>query len=432
MDAIAQKIIAQIDANRDTLIAFAKAIAAEAEPGFYEEHTAQKVTDFLKSCGLTPQTGLARTGVKAVFGTKKPCVCIVAELDGVACPTHPQANPANGLAHACGHHLQLTALAGAALALTNPAVAQALDGSVAFFAVPAEEYVRLETQAAVAKSDGIRFCCGKSELLRIHAFSDIDIALTTHVHMIETQADLLLGNNACNGFLCKSVVFHGKAAHAATAPHLGVNALNAAALSLSAIGMLRETFREKDSVRIHTNILHGGDALNVVPDTVALEAQLRAANLTALHSVSAAFDRACNGCAAALGAVAEIETHQGYMPVLPCAAHPASIAAADAIGENLNVLHADLSVQNMASTDVGDLTQVMPVINFTHSGVAGALHSAEFHVTDDEKAYLIPAKMMALQAYELLKNNAACAKKTIADFTPALTLDAYIKQIEEA
>ncbi|MEG0911545.1 MAG: amidohydrolase [Ruthenibacterium sp.] len=432
MDAIAQKILTQIDANRDALIAFAKKIAAEAEPGFYEEHTAQKVVDFLENCGLAPQTGLARTGVKATLGDKKPRVCILAELDGVACPAHPQANAANGLAHACGHNLQLTALAGAAMALTDPAVAQALDGSVAFFAVPAEEYVRLETQAAVAKSDGIRFCCGKSELLRIGAFSDIDIALTTHVHMIETDADLLLGNNACNGFLCKSVVFRGKAAHAATAPHLGINALNAAALSLSAIGMLRETFREKDTVRIHTNILRGGDALNVVPDAVTLEAQLRAANLTALHDVSAVFDRACTGCAAALGAKAEIETHQGYMPVLPSAAHAASIAAAKTIGGHLHIKHADLSVQNMASTDVGDLTQVLPVINFTHSGVAGALHSAEFHVTDEEKAYIIPAKMMALQVYELLKNGAVLAQKTLADFTPALTLDAYIKQIEEA
>ena len=431
MDVIAQRILAQIDANRDNLIAFAKEIAAEAEPGFYEIHTAQKVKEFLEKCALTAQTGLARTGVKAISGTQKPRIGIVAELDGVACPAHPQANPANGLAHACGHNLQLTALAGAALALTDPIVKEALCGSVAFFAVPAEEYVRLETQAAVKKSDGIRFCCGKSELLRIGAFSDIDIALTTHVHMIDSDADLLLGNNACNGFVCKSVYFHGKAAHAATAPHLGVNALNAAALSLSAIGMLRETFREKDTVRIHTNILHGGDALNVVPDFVEMEVQLRAANLTALHAASAAFDRACTGCAAALGATAEIATHQGYMPVLPSAAHAASMEAAQTIGENLRIESVDLSMQNMASTDVGDLTQVMPVINFTHSGVSGALHSAAFHVTDDEKAYVIPAKMMALQTYALLKNGAALAKETCANFTPALTLDAYIKQIEE-
>ena len=351
----------------------------------------------------------------------------IGELDGILCPAHPAANPENGVAHACGHNAQLTALVGAALALSAPGVAEALSGSVAFFAVPAEEYVPIGTRQALQKQ-GVEFCCGKSELLRTGGFDGVDLALTTHVHMIPCESDLLLGNVACNGFTSKTVVFHGKAAHAATAPHAGVNALNAAALALNAVGLLRETFRECDTVRIHTNIREGGAALNVVPETVVMEAMVRAATLEALDDAARKFDRACTHAAEALGAHAEILTYQGYMPVRPAPADPALLAAAAAL-PGLSAQCAEPGMQNIASTDVGDLSQVMPVVNFTHGGTAGALHSADFAVTDVDKAYIAPAKMMALTAYHLLKDGAVLARRTMDGFTPVFTRESYIETV---
>lgn len=40
MDAVEQKILAAVDAQRETLLAFAQDIGAHAEPGFFETRTA--------------------------------------------------------------------------------------------------------------------------------------------------------------------------------------------------------------------------------------------------------------------------------------------------------------------------------------------------------------------------------------------------------
>ena len=171
-----------------------------------------------------------------------------------------------------------------------------------------------------------------------------------------------------------------------------------------------------------------GMALNVVPETVVMEAMVRAATLEALDDAARKFDRACTHAAEALGAHAEILTYQGYMPVRPAPVDPALLAAAAAL-PGLSAQCAEPGMQNIASTDVGDLSQVMPVVNFTHGGTAGALHSADFAVTDVDKAYIAPAKMMALTAYHLLKDGAVLARRTMDGFTPVFTRESYIETV---
>ena len=104
MDAVEQKILAAVDAQRETLLAFAQDIGAHAEPGFFETRTAARVAELLRGCGLSPQTGLARTSVKAVLqgGAPGPCAAVIGELDGILCPAHPAANPENGVAQPAG------------------------------------------------------------------------------------------------------------------------------------------------------------------------------------------------------------------------------------------------------------------------------------------------------------------------------------------
>lgn len=441
MDSIEELILRRIDENRETIIEFARDIYQHPEPGFYEKRTASMVRQQFQKLGLKTEAPLAITGVKAYLKEKQEQqerkqtnLCILAELDAIECASHPYADETTHVAHACGHHAQLAAMIGAAIAFSDEEVKKSLDGNVTFFAVPAEEYVDYQRKEKLINQKLIQFGSGKSELIRIGAFDDIDLCLISHAHLTDVKEELLLGNSAWNGFLPKRVVIHGKASHAANAPWDGVNALNVAALGMNAVGLLRETFREEDYIRIHSVIREGGRAVNVVPDKVSIEALLRAKSIKSLEQVSQAFNRAYEGCAHALGASVELFDEQGYLPVdevLPC---NEMIEAATLISESTPGIR-NRSVcpgnQIVASTDVGDLIQVKPVQQFTFGGCQGALHSKEFQVLDEEKAYIVPAKLFALTGYRLLRNGAVGAKRVISDYTPQFTKEGYVSYIEK-
>ena len=410
MNHIEEKIIQTIDEHREEIIALAKDIQSHPEPGFYEERTAAHVAAFLRGLGLRVHGGLARTGVRAEWMEQDgPNITIIGELDAIGCKSHPMADPVNGTAHACGHHAQIAAMIGAALALTNEEVQASLSGSVSFFAVPAEEYIDADKRARLRK-EGIGFpASGKSELIRLGEFDHSDIILTTHVHMMQVEEDFYLGNAACNGFSAERVTVRGKAAHAAIDPWDGVNALSITSSAIQMMGLMRETFREEDHVRLHNVIRKAGDVINAVPDEAVIETKVRAASLDAIRATQEKMDRAYDGAAYAFGGTIEREPLQGYMPIL-------HRGADKVMEESVKLLDATYRCSkpadfNNACTDVGDLTHLFPVLNFTFGGFAGKLHGADFKIMDEELAYIKPAKLLALTTYRLLCDQAKEAKK---------------------
>ena len=140
-----------------------------------------------KNLGYEVTEHLVRTGVR---GDKKitdgPNLTVIGELDAIGCKSHPMADSVTGVAHACGHHAQMAAMIGCAIALADPEIQKELGGSLSFLAVPAEEYIDADKRACL-RQEGIEFCCGKSEMIRTGVFDDTDIALTTHVHMVPVE-----------------------------------------------------------------------------------------------------------------------------------------------------------------------------------------------------------------------------------------------------
>ena len=164
MDALEKRILQVIEEHAEQIKAFGRDVFHHAELGYKEYRTAEKFAAQMRALGMSPQEGMAVTGVKSSLpGTRgsRVRVAIMGELDALPISNASHTNPETGAAHCCGHHAQLTGVLGAAIALSDPQVKAALDGTPVFMAVPAEECVDLEFKEQLAKEGKIRYFGGK-------------------------------------------------------------------------------------------------------------------------------------------------------------------------------------------------------------------------------------------------------------------------------
>jgi len=408
MDKMEQKkqICAAIDANRQVIIEFGKLCKANPELGYAEHKTSAAVKAQLESIGVKDIKPVALTGLKGwIYGKNSTAsVMVLGELDAVISPQYPYADPITGAAHVCGHAAQLAVLAGCAMGIS--AVAAHLDGNVCFAAAPAEEYVQIEERQALRRAGKIAWLGGKQQMIAEGAFDDVDIAMMVHAETDYPGTHIVTGGSSL-GFIGKEIRFTGREAHAAVAPWLGVNALNAATLSIQAINALRETFCERDSVRVHPIITKGGDIVNTVPADVRMECFVRAATPEAMKRVNSQVNRAIRGCAHALEAEVEITDLPGYYPLMQ------NPTVGSLFAQNAAQLAPDALIEDGipfgGSTDMGDVTWLLPAIQPSINGFTGPLHSSKFDVSDEYLAYVLPAKILAMTVVDLLADGAACA-----------------------
>ncbi|HHW98310.1 MAG TPA: amidohydrolase, partial [Firmicutes bacterium] len=229
-----ERLCAAIDARRDEIIAIGTKIFEKPELGYKEEFAASVVQDTFKALGLEYRSGLALTGVRAEMQGRdsKVKVAVLGELDAVVCPEHPHADPLTGAAHSCGHNAQVAGMLGVAMALKDTGIMAELDGDVAFMAVPAEEFVELEYRNKLRNEGKIKFLGGKQELIALGEFDDVDV--TMMFHSANSDHKITVGGTS-NGFIGKLIRYIGREAHSGGAPHMGINALNAAMLGLMGI-----------------------------------------------------------------------------------------------------------------------------------------------------------------------------------------------------
>ncbi|MBV4437277.1 amidohydrolase [Clostridium tyrobutyricum] len=426
MEKIKQSICKIIDENSKEIIKFSKSVESEPELGFKEIKTAQKVKDIFNEIGLNYKDKLAITGVKAKLKDQKDGinVAILGELDAVICRGNKNTNPETGAAHTCGHHLQLGALIGAAIGLKLSGVAEKLDGNVTFMAVPAEECIEVTYRQKLRKEGKLHFMGGKQELIYKGEFDDVDIAMMMHSLKDSPNPTAAIGTSS-NGFIAKTIQYLGKTAHAAEAPHEGINALDAAMLGLMGVNAIRSTFKDDDYVRFHPIITKGGDVVNSVPSDVRLESYVRAKTVDAMTSANKKVDRALKAGGDAVGAKTIIKNIPGYLP-LQCSKQLNSLFENNC--ERLLPKDSILDAGHFfASTDMGDVSQLIPSIHPYIGGVSGTLHSKEFNVEDYYSACILPAKLMAMTVVDLLADNAEKGKKIINNFKPTFTKEEYLK-----
>lgn len=422
---IKQKVCEAIAAHRADIEAIANAILAEPELGFKEVKTAKKVQDALAKLGLEFTTEHGLTGVKARMKgrTSKRTIAMLAELDAIVCRNHKNADPVTGAAHCCGHNIQIANMIAVAYGLRE--VMDELDGDVVLFAVPAEEYVEIDWRNAQRDANRLKYLGGKQQLIAEGAFDDIDMAMQMHV---AAGSEFNLGASS-NGFIGKLIEYHGRPAHAAFAPEEGINALNAAMMGVMGVNAIRETFRDQDHVRFHPIINAGGDLVNVIPDYVKMESYVRASNIEAMARYNKAVDRALKAGGDALGAKCEIQNLPGYLPLRP------DQAFRDLLRENaVDLFDEDqvtLGEHSAGSTDMGDVSHLMPVVHPWVGCVDGVLHGADYALRDGEVAYTKTPQVLALTIVDLLAEGAEKAEAICQAFKPQLDRDSYVKFMDE-
>ncbi len=362
----------EIDRLAPVLIDVSHQLHAHPELGYEEEFAHELLTRTIESAGLTPERGAYTlpTAFRAAAGSRGPTIGVLLEYDAL-----PE------IGHACGHNVIAASGLGAGLAAA--AVAERAGGRVVIYGTPAEE------------GGG-----GKIEMARHGAFSELDAAMMIH------PADADLTRIDAIAVQQLAVTFHGKAAHAAAAPHEGRNALDAAVLAYQAVGALRQHITATE--RVHGVFTRGGDKPNVVPAVAAMLWYIRSDTIASLQPLKQRVLACMEAGAMAAGCTM---THEwqllSYADMLDSepmlAAYSANAARLGRVVERPE----QVGRRVVGSTDMGNISHLVPsihpMIKVAPAGVP--IHTVDFAGyaggPDGDRAVIDGAKAMAMTVIDL-------------------------------
>ncbi|MEM8527151.1 MAG: amidohydrolase [Bacteroidota bacterium] len=263
-----QAIINSVENHKTALIDLSDQIWALAETAFEETESSALLADYAKQQGFKVERGVANlpTAFIASYGSGKPIIGILGEFDalpGLSQKVEPTKQPLEEgkSGHGCGHNLFGAGSLGAAIAVKEWMEANKIQGTIRFYGTPAEEKY-----------------FGKLYMGREGLFSDLDVCLDWHPGA-ETRANVQ-SSQALVDFI---VEFEGQAAHAALDPWNGKSALDGLEFFTMGLNYMRE--HVKPTVRIHYQIQHGGDVVNVVPDYARVWTRVRDAKRVEMEDV---------------------------------------------------------------------------------------------------------------------------------------------------
>jgi amidohydrolase len=350
----------RFEALQERLVDLSHRIHAHPELGFEEEQASTWLCELLEGEGFAVEKGVAGldTAFVARVGSGPVHVAFCAEYDALP-----------GIGHACGHNIIAAMSAGAGIAAAAAADDAGLTVSV--IGTPAEE------------GGG-----GKIILLEDGVFDGVDAAMMVHPAPYDLPAMPII---AASHF---TVRYHGKAAHAAAFPELGINAADALTVAQTAIGLLRQHLRPTD--RVHGITIVGGEAPNIVPSYAEAEYIARALDLDQLTDVQEKVGRCFEAGAIATGARLDLE-HRRH-PYAEMHHHEALVQRyaanmAEAVARPFPDLPKALVERAAGSTDMGNVSLRVPSI---HPAIGIESLPAVNHQPEFTAACITPAADRAL------------------------------------
>ncbi len=365
-------IIKEVEALKSTLSDTSDFICNNPELGNNEFKAMQKLTALLSEHGFIIETNIVNreTAFRAVFDSKKPGASIAYLCEYDALPE---------IGHGCGHNMIGTMSCGAAIALSK--FMGNTGGKLIVLGTPAEE------------SDG-----AKVDMAEQGVFDDIDAAMILHPEDETYESGASLAMDALQ------FDFKGRASHAASAPHEGINALDAVILTFNGISALRQ--HVTPDVRIHGIIKEGGKAANIVPDRAIAQFYVRAAKKKYLKEVVEKVKNIAHGAALMTGSQLEISNYEISYDDMNT-----NKLLSNAFSDNLRYVginHIAPQRSGFGSIDMGNVSNVVPAIHpyisISDSPLVG--HTAGFRdATLTAKAHDALVKgacALALTGYDIL------------------------------
>ncbi len=364
-----------IDEQADRLRSVSSEIYANPELKLKEYDAARLLVRELEKgqFAVTLGVGGLDTAISAVHPEESegPSVAIIGEYDAL-----PE------LGHACGHNLIAAAALGASLAVGS--IKDQLPGKLVFCGTPGEE------------GGG-----GKVTMVKEGVFDGIDVAMMFH------PADKNIIGRGSLAISEVMIEFTGRSSHAAGSPEKGINALDAVIQTFNGINALRQHMR--DDARIHGIITDGGAKPNIVPEHAAANFYVRALRDDYRDELLEKLRTCAEGAAMATGAKLSFEiVGMEYQAMKP------NRVLGKVFTHNLELLGESIHTpkdKSMGSTDMGDVSQVVPAIHpymqICDKGVAG--HSREFAKAAmsqrGHNVMLKAAKAMAMSVIDVLTND---------------------------
>ena len=273
-----------IQAHSSQLTSVSDQLWELAEVRFQEWRSSDLLCEELVKEGFTIERGVGGlpTAFRASYGSGGPVIGFLGEYDALmglsqeafATRKIPGPKGEGGCGHGCGHHLLGTALLGAAFALKEYLVSSRKPGTAVYYGCPAEEGGS-----------------GKVWMLREGIFDEADILLSWH-----PDCRSRVSPNDVTATAQFHYAFHGTAAHAAMAPHLGRSALAAVELMNTGMGYLREHILP--DVKVHYAIDNaGGSATNTIQPEASVTYQIRAPKIGQVQDVAARIQKLAEGAA---------------------------------------------------------------------------------------------------------------------------------------
>ncbi len=263
-----KQLLQQAAKMQPELVEIRHYLHSHAETGFSLPNTTVYVKERLTRMGYTPKD-CGRAGIIATVGRPESGKCILLRADMDALPIREEADLSfaceNGNMHACGHDMHTTMLLGAAK-LLKQCEAQ-LPGTVKLMFQPAEEIL---SGAKDMMDSGVLDSPRVDAAFMLHVMTAVPFPAGTVI-----AAAPGVSAPAADYF---SIHVQGKGCHGST-PEVGADPVTAAAHIITALQSIhaRElSLAEEAALTIGS--IHGGDAGNVIPDTLEMHGTLRSYN----------------------------------------------------------------------------------------------------------------------------------------------------------